>query len=47
MIDGFRYGFFGKGDISAWFSVSVVVGSFVVLSFLTIGMLKAGYKLRG
>jgi ABC-2 type transport system permease protein len=47
MIDGFRYGFFGQGDISAWFSLSVVVGSFVVLSLVTIGMLKAGYKLRG
>jgi ABC-2 type transport system permease protein len=47
MIDGFRYGFFGQGDISAWFSLSVVVGSFIALSFITIGMLKAGYKLRG
>lgn len=47
MIDGFRYGFFGQGDISAWFSLSVVVGSFIALSFITISMLKAGYKLRG
>jgi ABC-2 type transport system permease protein len=47
MIDGFRYGFFGQGDISAWFSLSVVLGSFIALSFITIGMLKAGYKLRG
>ena len=47
MIDGFRYGFFGQGDISAWFSLAVVVGSFIALSLLTIGMLKAGYKLRG
>ena len=47
MIDGFRYGFFGQGDISAWFSLSVVLGSFVALSFVTIAMLKAGYKLRG
>ena len=47
MIDGFRYGFFGQGDISAWFSLSVVVGSFIALSLVTIAMLKAGYKLRG
>ncbi|NBO10600.1 MAG: hypothetical protein EBV25_03360 [Methylophilaceae bacterium] len=47
MIDGFRYGFFGQGDISPWFSLSVVVGFFIALSILTIGMLKAGYKLRG
>ncbi len=47
MIDGFRYGFFGQGDISPWFSLTVVIGFFVALSILTIGMLKAGYKLRG
>ena len=47
MIDGFRYGFFGQGDISAWFSLSVVLASFIALSLITIGMLKAGYKLRG
>lgn len=47
MIDGFRYGFFGQCDISPWFSLSVVMGFFVVLSIVTIGMLKAGYKLRG
>jgi ABC-2 type transport system permease protein len=47
MIDGFRYGFFGQSDISAWFSLSVVLGSFFALSFITIAMLKAGYKLRG
>jgi hypothetical protein len=27
--------------------LSVVVGSFIALSLVTIGMLKAGYKLRG
>jgi ABC-2 type transport system permease protein len=47
MIDGFRYGFFGQGDISPWFSLTVVLGCFIALSFITIGMLKAGYKLRG
>lgn len=47
MIDGFRYGFFGQGDISVWFSLSVVVGSFIAISLFTIGLLKAGYKLRG
>jgi len=47
MIDGFRYGFFGMSDISPWFSLSVVIASFITLSLITIGMLKAGYKLRG
>lgn len=47
MIDGFRYGFFGMSDISPWFSLSVVIASFITLSLATIGMLRAGYKLRG
>ncbi|MEY3411152.1 MAG: type transporter [Pseudomonadota bacterium] len=47
MIDGFRYGFFGMSDISPWFSLSVVIASFIALSLVTIGMLRAGYKLRG
>jgi ABC-2 type transport system permease protein len=47
MIDGFRFGFFGMSDISPWFSLSVVIASFILLSVVTIGMLKAGYKLRG
>ncbi len=47
MIDGFRYGFFGMSDISPWFSLSVVIASFITLALITIGMLKAGYKLRG
>lgn len=47
MIDGFRYGFFGMSDISPWFSLSVVIASFIALSLVTVGMLRAGYKLRG
>ncbi|OAM51730.1 metal-dependent hydrolase [Methylovorus sp. MM2] len=47
MIDGFRYGFFGVGDISPWISLSVIIASFLALSGLTLAMLKSGYKLRG
>lgn len=47
MIDGFRYGFFGVGDISPMISLSVVAGSFFGLSWLALKMLKSGYKLRG
>lgn len=47
MIDGFRYGFFGVGDISPSVSLFVVGGSFFALSLLTLSMLKSGYKLRG
>ncbi len=47
MIDGFRYGFFGKGDISPWISLAVVTAFLLVLAWLSLKMLKSGYKLRG
>src|SRR3989344_1509389 len=47
MIDGFRYGFFGKGDISPLVSLSIVALCFLALSWLTLHLLKRGYKLRG
>lgn len=47
MIDGFRYGFFGKGDISPWISLIVVSTFLAVLVALSLKMLKSGYKLRG
>ena len=46
MIDGFRYGFFGISDVSPWQSFAIVTTCFVLLSALTLGMLKRGYKLR-
>jgi ABC-2 type transport system permease protein len=46
MIDGFRYGFFGAADVSPWLSLAVTAGSFIVLSGITLGLLKSGYKLR-
>lgn len=46
MIDGFRYGFFGQGDVSPTISLSIVGGSFLVLAWITLKMLKSGYKLR-
>ena len=46
MIDGFRYGFFGKGDISPLISLAIVGVSFLVLALVTLKMLKSGYKLR-
>ncbi len=46
MIDGFRYGFFGQGDISPWVSLLIVGTSFLVLALITLKMLKSGYKLR-
>lgn len=47
MIDGFRYGFFGQGDISPWVSLGVVLTFLVLLVALSLKMLKSGYKLRG
>jgi ABC-2 type transport system permease protein len=47
MIDGFRYGFFGVGDVSPYVSLSIVAVSFFVLSWLALKLLKSGYKLRG
>ena len=46
MIDGFRYGFFGQGDVSPWISLAIVSASFAALSFLTLWLLRSGYKLR-
>ena len=47
MIDGFRYGFFGVSDISPWFSLAVVGGCLLLMTGLTLAMLRSGYKLRG
>jgi ABC-2 type transport system permease protein len=47
MIDGFRHGFFGQGDIAPSISLTVVGVSFLALSWITLLMLKRGYKLRG
>ena len=47
MIDGFRYGFFGQSDTSPYLSLLIVTLFFIILAFITIRMLKSGYKLRG
>ncbi|MBM4180322.1 MAG: ABC transporter permease [Betaproteobacteria bacterium] len=46
MIDGFRYGFFGQGDVDPRLSLAVVTPFVVLLAVLTLRMLKSGYKLR-
>ena len=45
-IDGFRYGFFGASDVEPWTSLGVATGAFAVLSWLTLHLLRKGYKLR-
>jgi ABC-2 type transport system permease protein len=46
MVDGFRYGFFGVSDFPPAASLAVVGGSFFVVSFAALKLLKSGYKLR-
>jgi len=46
IIDGFRYGFFARSDVSPWFSLLVVSLSFCAVSALALTMLRRGYKLR-
>jgi ABC-2 type transport system permease protein len=46
LIDGFRYGFFGKSDVSVWLSLGVTTFAFLCLSIVTLALLKSGYKLR-
>lgn len=46
MIDGFRYGFFGHSDVSPWLSLSVVGSAWMVVSAITLHLLRIGYKIR-
>jgi ABC-2 type transport system permease protein len=46
MIDGFRYGFFGVSDAAPLLSAGVVGASLVGVSFVSLFLLKSGYKLR-
>ena len=47
MIDGFRYGFFGVSDVSPWLSLGIVGSALVVVSAITVNLLRIGYKIRG
>jgi ABC-2 type transport system permease protein len=46
MIDGFRYGFFKASDVSPFLSLGIVAAAFLSVSWLTLRMLKSGYKIR-
>jgi ABC-2 type transport system permease protein len=46
MVDGFRYGFFGTGDVPPWVSLAVVAGCLLGLGALSLRLLSVGYKLR-
>ena len=46
MIDGFRQGFFGVGDVSPWSSLGVVGIGFLVVAAWALRLLVTGYKIR-
>ena len=46
MVDGFRYGFFGVSDVAPTISLAVALGTLVLVSALTLALLRSGYKLR-
>jgi ABC-2 type transport system permease protein len=45
-IDGFRYGFFGQSDVAPWASLAIASAAFGALSWITLHLLRRGYKLR-
>ena len=45
-IDGFRYGFFGQSDVPPAASLAIASAAFGALSWLTLLLLRRGYKLR-
>ncbi|MBK7658367.1 MAG: ABC transporter permease [Betaproteobacteria bacterium] len=45
-IDGFRYGFFGQSDVPPGTSLAIATGTLCALSWLTLRLLRSGYKLR-
>lgn len=46
MIDGFRYGFLGHSDFSPWLSLGITAVAWALASWLAMGLLKSGYKIR-
>lgn len=46
LIDGFRFGFFGRADVDPWLSLAIASVSFLALSFAVLLLLQRGYKLR-
>ena len=45
-IDGFRYAFFGRSDVSPWTSLAIASATLCALSWMTLRLLRSGYKLR-
>jgi ABC-2 type transport system permease protein len=45
-IDGFRYAFFGQSDVPPWTSLAIASATFCAISWMTLRLLRSGYKLR-
>ena len=45
-VDGFRYGFFAQSDVAPGLSLAIATAAFAALSFITLQLLRSGYKLR-
>jgi len=45
-IDGFRYGFFGQSDVDPAMSLAIATAAFAALSWITLLLLRGGFKLR-
>ena len=45
-IDGFRYAFFGQSDVPPWTSLAIASATLCALSWMTLRLLRSGYKLR-
>ena len=45
-IDGFRYGFFGQSDVDPATGLAIATAAFAALSWLTLLLLRRGFKLR-
>ncbi len=46
MVDGFRYGFLGKSDVSLWVSMLLVLALTIFFLVLCVYLFRKGYKLR-
>lgn len=46
MIDGFRYGFIGHADGNVWIGLVMLIIANILLSVLTLWMLRTGYKIK-
>ena len=46
MIDGFRYGFIGHADGSLTFGVIVLIVINIILAWMTLQLVRTGYKIK-